>query len=212
MKITAVTSQVRDKNRLNIFVDGAYRFSLLVAQYADLGVRVGSDISDKEIASLEDESVFGKVYTRALEYALTRPRSTKEMHDYLQRKTRDTKTKTGSVKKGISPHVAARVLERLVERNYVNDETFTRWWIENRHVRKGASMRKLQAELRAKGIEASVIERFLQGSERTDEEEIQKIIAKKRARYDDQKLMQYLARQGFRYDDIRQALETQPED
>ncbi|RKV91262.1 MAG: hypothetical protein D8G53_15760, partial [Candidatus Saccharimonas sp.] len=43
---------------------------------------------------------------------------------------------------------------------------------------------------------------------RSDDEELRKIIAKKRYKYagDEQKFMAYLARQGFSYDDIKSAL------
>lgn len=207
MQITAITAQQKDKNRVNVMVDGKYRFSLDVFQYADLGLRVGQEYSDEELTALEQESVFGKVYARALEYCLMRPHSAREVRDYLYRKTRDTRTKTGEVKKGISPDVTARVFDRLVEKGYIDDEKFTRYWVENRSLTKGASRRKLQAELRAKGVESTIIERFLSESDRRDDDELQKVIAKKRARYPDrQKLMQYLARQGFSYDDISTAL------
>jgi regulatory protein len=74
-------------------------------------------------------------------------------------------------------------------------------------MQKGTSMRKLRAELQAKGVSPSLIDAALADSERADETELQKVIAKKRARYPDtMKLMQYLARQGFRYDDIKAAL------
>ena len=207
MKITAVTAQQKDKNRVNIMVDGKYRFSLDIYQYADLGIRVGKDYTDEELTELETESQFGKVYARALEYCLMRPHSSKEVRDYLYRKTRDSRTKLGEVKKGVSPAITARVFDRLVEKGYVNDESFTRYWVENRSLTKGASKRKLTAELRSKGVDQTIIERFLAESSRSDEGELQKIITKKRARYpDEQKLMQYLARQGFGYDDIKQAL------
>jgi regulatory protein len=136
-----------------------------------------------------------------------RPHSAKEIRDYLYRKTRDTRTKTGDIKKGVPPEVTTRVFERLAEKGYINDEKFARYWVENRSMTKGASRRKLVAELRTKGIEATVVERLWGDSERSDEDELQKVIAKKRNRYpDDQKFMQYLARQGFSYDDIKQAL------
>lgn len=207
MKITAVTAQKKDPNRINIMVDGAYRFSLDIFQYADLGIKVGRDYTEEELVELETESQFGKVYTRALEYCLMRPHSSREMRDYLYRKTRDTPKKTGGMRKGVSPAITERVFNRLTEKGYIDDEKFARYWIENRNLRKGTSKRKLQAELRAKGIESGVIERLLSDSDRSDESEITKIIAKKRSRYpDDQKLMQYLARQGFGFDDIKSAL------
>lgn len=208
MQITAITAQQKDKNRVNVMVDGKYRFSLDIFQYADLGLKVGQEYSDEELTALEQEGVFGKVYVRALEYCLMRPHSAREVKDYLFKKTRDTRTKTGDVKKGISPEVTARVFDRLTEKGYIDDEKFTRYWVENRSLTKGASRRKLQAELRAKGVESTIIERFLSESDRSDDDELQKVIAKKRARYPDrQKLMQYLARQGFSYDDISAALD-----
>jgi regulatory protein len=208
MKITAITTQARDKNRVNVSVDGKYCFSLDILQVADLGIRVGKEYTEAELTVLEEESQFGKLYTRALEYSLVRPRSQREIRDYLYRKTRDSRTKDGRVKKGVSPALTERVFERLVGKGYVDDEKFARFWIENRNLRKGSSHRKLAAELSAKGVERTVIEQLLETSDRSDEDELQKIIAKKRARYDDdQKFMAYLARQGFSYDDIKSALQ-----
>lgn len=208
MKITGISQQTKNKNRVNVMVDGAYRFSLDIFQVGDLGIRVGKEYSEDELVELETESQFGKTYARALEYCLMRPHSAKEVRDYLYRKTRDTRTKTGGVKKGISPEITARAFDRLVEKGYVNDENFARYWIENRNQTKGASQRKLTAELRAKGVDQAIITKFLQATSRSDEDELQKVIAKKRARYpDEQKFIQYLVRQGFRYDDIKGALE-----
>lgn len=207
MKITGISAQQKDKNRVNVMVDGKYRFSLDIFQYADLGIKIGQEYSDEELTLLETESQFGKVYARALEYCLMRPHSSKEVRDYLYRKTRDSRTKTGEIKKGVAPEITERVHKRLIEKGYIDDEKFTRYWVENRNLTKGASRRKLQAELRAKGVESGIIDRFLAESDRSDEGELSKIIAKKRSRYPDhQKFMQYLARQGFSYDDIKGAL------
>lgn len=207
MKITAITAQQRDKSRVNIMVDGKYRFSLDIAQVIDLGIRIGQEYSDEELIALETESQYGKLYNRALEYSLLRPHSKKEVKDYLYRKTRDTPTKTGGMKKGVPIDLTVRVFDRLVEKGYVDDEKFTQFWVDNRNLKKGSSRRKLQAELQAKGVNGEIIEKHLAESDRSDSDELQKIIIKKRSRYDDnQKFMQYLARQGFRYDDIKQAL------
>jgi regulatory protein len=207
MKITAISSQVKDKNRVNIMVDGVYRFSLDVFQVGDLGIRVGKEYTDKELTDLEAESVFGKLYARTLQFCMMRLHSAKEIQDYLWKKTRDTRTKTGEIRKGIPESITARVFTRLVEKGYVNDELFARHWVENRHFTKGASARKLVAELRSKGIEGQLIEKIMRETERDDAGELEKMIAKKRSKYtDEQKLIQYLARQGFAFDDIKQAL------
>ena len=226
VKITNLSVQQRDPNRVNVFVDGKYRFSLDVSQVVSLGARIGREYSEQELVELEQESQFGKLYGRALEYCLMRPHSAREVRDYLWRKTRPKKVLKraprhegyeGSTftegqrevveRPGVSQEIADRVFERLVEKKYVDDEAFTRFWVENRNQTKGMSRRKLEAELRSKGVANDIIERNLQSSLRSDTVELQKIISKKRRRYpDEQKFMQYLARQGFSFDDIKSAL------
>jgi regulatory protein len=214
MKITGLSAQQKDQNRINVMVDGSYRFSLDIFQVADLGIRIGKEYSEKELLDLEAEGQFGKLYARALEYCLMRPHSAKEVRDYLYRKTRTTRIrqkKTGLVveRPGVSEELARRVYDRLVMKGYIDDRAFARYWVENRNVTKGASKRKLQAELQAKGVERSIIDHFLAETSRSDNDELQKVIAKKRKRYpDDQKFIQYLARQGYSYDDIKSAIAT----
>ena len=126
-KITALSVQTRNPNRVNVSVDGKYRFSLDISQVTDLGVKVGRCVTAVELAELEAESQFGKLYARTLEYCLARPHSVHEVRDYLQRKTvarRYKSRRTGQIKEhsGVDRSVADRVLVRLREKGYVDDE------------------------------------------------------------------------------------------
>ena len=222
MKITGITAQTKNANRVNVNVDGKYRFSLDIFQIGELGIRIGKEYSEEELGVLDTESQFGKLYARALEYIMMRPHSGHEVQAYLYKKTLAQKTpvkpRAGSAgakraapkiieKPGVPKEFADRVYQRLIDKNYIDDEKFARWWAENRNVRKGSSLRKIGVELRAKGVGGDIIEQVLSETDRSDENELAKMIAKKRNKYpDDQKLMQYLARQGFSYDDIKAAL------
>ena len=213
MKITDISLQARDKNRVNVSVDGKYRFSLDIFQVGEWGIKVGREYTDEELAALEVESQFGKLYARAMEYCLARPRSVKEMRDYLWRKTRPTKKrspKTGEITEcpGVKPEITERVLARLIEKKHLDDEKSARFWLEHRFLQKGTSVRRLKLELAQKGIEQETINQLIAENIRSDDEELRKIIAKKRYKYagDEQKFMAYLARQGFSYDDIKSAL------
>jgi regulatory protein len=212
VKITDISIQAKNKDRVNVSVDGKYRFSLDIFQVGELGVKIGKEYTEEELHELETESLFGKLYGRALEYTLMRPHSAKEVRDYLWRKTRTIKLRKKDAnelyeKPGVPQSIADRVYERLMQKGYINDEKFARFWVENRNQAKGTSSRKLVAELRAKGVDQSIIALAFESSERSDEDEIKKIILKKRRKYDDeQKLIAYLARQGFSYDDIKTAL------
>jgi regulatory protein len=212
VKITHLSAQVRNPDRVNVSIDGKYRFSLDISQITDLGVKVGRELEEAELAELETEGLFGKLYARALEYSLMRPHSVREVRDYLYRKTLTTKykTKKGEIKErqGYSPTLTTRVLQKLQQKNYVNDEKFARWWIETRHQNQGSSLRKLRSELAAKGVSSNIIEGVISQTDRTDDDEITKMIAKKRQKYtDEHKLMQYLVRQGFSYQQVRDALD-----
>lgn len=193
-------------------VDGRFLFSLDISQVVALGVKIGNEYDDQELTEIEGESQFGKLYARALEYCLMRPHSMREVRDYLWRKTRATKyksRKTGELKEraGVAPELAERVMEALIEKEYVDDEQFARYWVENRNLTKGVSRRKLEAELRSKGVSGEIIAQQFSVTERNDDDELRKMLTKKRSKYpDQQKLIAYLARQGFGYDDIKRAL------
>jgi regulatory protein len=213
MKITSITPQAKNQNRVNISVDGKYLFSLDIFQLGSLGIKIGNEYSESELDNLQNESNFGKLYTRSLEYCLIRPRSSKEMRDYLRKKTFASKYKNrkGELKErlGVSQHITDRVLGRLQEKDYVNDEKFANWWIENRHLKKGISHRKLQNELMLKGVDRKIIDKVLNNSMRDETDDLKKVISKKIGKYsDEKKLIQYLMRQGFRYNDIINELQN----
>ena len=212
MKITALSAQLKNPDRINIFIDGKFRFGLDISQVVDLGIKVGLEVSAERIVELEQEAEFGRIYTQALNYCLLRPRSEQEAYQYLWRKTLATKykTKKGAIKTrpGINPELVERVLMKLRQKHYLDDYKFTEWWLTTRRLKQGASARRLHQELAQKGIERGVIDQLLAGSGRDDASELQKIITKKAHRYPDRdKLMRYLASQGFGYDDIKQALD-----
>lgn len=207
MIITAISTQKCNENRVNVSIDGKYRFSLDICQLIELSIKVGNDYSEQEIAKFENESQFGKTYNRTLEYCFVRPHSAREIKDYLYRKTRPTLTKDGKIKPGITSDIAERVFDRLKQKGYIDDVKFASLWIENRSLRKGSSRKKLIYELRLKGVEGSTIDKVLAETSRDDDIEVQKIIDKKKCRYPDvNKLTAYLARQGFSYETIKRAL------
>ncbi|MBS7346387.1 MAG: regulatory protein RecX [Candidatus Sacchiramonaceae bacterium] len=213
--ITDIKQAVRNPNRVNISVNGKYRFSLDIFQLTFLGIKIGAKFTLDQITELEQQSEFGKLYARALEYCLMRPHSEKEVKDYLWKKTLNKKLrnkKTGEFyeKQGVSQTSADQVLARLKEKGYIDDERFAQWWVENRNQRKGSSIKKLKLELQQKGVNRSIIDQVVEDSNRDDKQELKKIIAKKAKRYSDrQKLISYLLRQGFLYDDILRELDGQ---
>lgn len=209
LKITNLKQGVKNPNRVNVFVNDKYSFSLDIAQVVDLGVKVGREITTDELVRFKRASEYGKLYQRTLEWVLVRPRSVREVQDYLGRKLKTISLDSSFVGcEGCSEdasELSRDIIARLVNKGYLDDRKFAEYYVENRFVKKGVSQKRLRLELIKKGVDKDIIDEVL--GARNDEEEIRKMIAKKRAKYDDEKLMVYLVRQGFSYDLIRQVME-----
>lgn len=206
MKITSL-KYGRKGDRVNVFIDGKFRFSLDVSQVLDLGIKVGYDCIDSDITRFENESKFGKVYQNSVDYCLMRPRSAREVKNYLWRKEKLSMIGDSDSCQEIIKDINVRVLEKLIHNKYIDDEKFAIYWSENRSLKKGISKRKMSQELMQKGIDVTTIDSVIGGSDRNDIDELKKIISKKSKRYSDKKkLASYLMRLGFNYYDINQAL------
>ena len=201
MKITDLRQGVKNPDRVNVFVDEKYSFSLDISQVVDFKLKVGQEISEEKLEEFKKASESGKLYQRTLEWVLARPRSERETRDYLYKKIFE--------KKLYKDYIEV-IVDKLKNKKYLNDLGFAEWYVENRFVKKGISKKRLKMELKKKGISDEIIEKVLDA--RDDEEEIMKIIAKKRSRYDDDKLIQYLCRQGFSYQLAQNLVQTYEKD
>lgn len=224
LKITEMKQGVKNPNRVNVYVNGSFSLSLDVAQVVDLGLKVGMVLTEERLEELKKASEFGKLYQRALEWVLMRPRSVRETKDYLARKLRISSSDTlrsrpssrGSLaiiapagapmsSEDIS-ELSNNIINRLVDKGYLDDRRFAEFWVENRFVKKGVSRKRLMMELSQKGVSREIIEEVLDG--RNDEDELRKMIARKRAKYaESEKLIAYLCRQGFSYDLAKRLVE-----
>ena len=203
--ITELRQGVKNPNRVNVFVDGKYALSLDVAQVVDMGVKVGETVTADELAEMKKASEYGKLYQRTLEWALTRPHSIRETRDYLVRKLKMSSSGASERVREKYSEFSEAIIQRLIERGYLDDRRFAEWYVENRFVKKGVSQRRLKMELIKKGIARDIIDDVIGG--RDDKEELRKMIDKKRAKYTEEKLIAYLVRQGFSYDLVRKLVD-----
>lgn len=209
LRITDIKQAVKNENRVNVFVNDKYSFSLDIAQLVDFKIKKGQVVSAAELEKFKNASEFGKLYQRTLEWVLTRPHSIRETRDYLfkksiqPQKSKDPETKKTILKKPAIDRAqfTDQIVSRLIEKGYLDDERFARYYVENRFVKKGISKKRLSQELSQKGVAKEIVDEVL--DLRNDEEEIKKIIAKKSKRYDEGKMITYLTRQGFHFETVR---------
>jgi regulatory protein len=90
MKITSMSAQVKNPDRVSICVDGKYGFSLEISQVVELGIKIGNEIDELDLEKYKKASDYGKIYFKALVYSLSRPHSIRELELYLMKKNLDS--------------------------------------------------------------------------------------------------------------------------
>jgi regulatory protein len=197
-RITALKVQKRNKNRVSVYLDGEYALGLsrIIAAW----LSIGQEISDEKIKELQSDDAIETAHQLVLNLINYRIRSSKEIEQYLK-------------KKGIAVEVIAEEMVRLQQSGLVDDESFSRLWVENRLEFRPRSRRVLMMELRQKGVSNQLIQETLETLE--PEEDLAYRAAVKYARKLEesdkgvfrQRLGGYLARKGFSYDVSRQVIE-----
>ena len=188
-KITALQFQKRNKDRVNVYIDGRFAFGLAVIEAAHL--RVNQALSDEDIAQLRARDEVERAYERALNFLSYRPRSEDEVGRNLRKRDIDDK-------------VIGAVVERLVRAGLLDDREFARYWIENRVQFNPRGIRALRHELRKKGLPDAVIDEALANlDEETAARKAVKAGARRLSHLDStdfqRKLGAYMARRGFSY-------------
>jgi regulatory protein len=188
-RITAIDGQKRDPNRVNVYLDGEYAFSL--ARIVAAWLQEGQELSADKAASLQAEDAKERAYQQAMLFLSYRARSTAEIRQNLRRHK-------------LPPEVIEQTIERLKAEKLADDDQFAKAWVENRSTFRPRSRRALAIELRQKGIPEEAVRSALTD---VDEETLAYEAALKRARRLESldwnefrvKLSEYLGRRGFSY-------------
>ena len=201
-KITALEIQKRNKERVNVYLDGEFAFGLPLLEAATL--HKGQVLSPVEITELRHKDAIQRAFDRAARFLGYRPRSIDEVRRNL-------------LKNNVAEDVAEAAIERLTRLGYLDDHAFARFWLENRDTFKPRGVRALRYELRQKGISDSVIDEVLDTFDATDaayraaQSRIRRM--KGSTEYDFRnKVGSFLQRRGFAYPVYRDVLERLSEE
>ena len=164
--ITSIKPQKSKKDRLNIFLDGKFAFSLSADILAKAALCENQEISGEKVAELIKESEFSLVFDKVLRFLSFRPRSEFEINEYMLRKE-------------VGGETREMVLEKLKNLNLIDDEAFARQWIEFRTHGRPEGKTLIKMELRRKGVDKEIIDKLL-SEERGSASE--KILAEKYGR------------------------------
>lgn len=204
MTITAMTAQAYRPERIKLFIDGEYRFSLSLKLVASLGLKVGQQLSAEETATLQTAAALDDAQNAMYAMLARRAHSRKELTQKLRRK-------------GFADETIAQALQKAEAQGLIDDQAFAETFVRRRRRQTELGTRKLQAELYQKGISRHIVQRTLSDMEKDEEalcyaaaekkvESVAKknLMHKKRRR----KLFDFLLRRGFEWEVIQRATAT----
>jgi len=194
--VTALKAQRGAKDRVNVYLDGKFAFGL--AMIHAVWLKIGQTLSDADIADLQAADTLEKAKQRVIGLIAYRPRSVKEVRDRLK-------------KAGAAEDTTEQVIEAMKAAGLLDDEAFSKAWVESRLRASPRSKRMIAWELRHKGVSGEVITSAL--AEADDEDaafraagrrwpQMQALEPRERRR----KLTEYLARNGFSYETIEDVI------
>ncbi|MCL4359880.1 RecX family transcriptional regulator [Patescibacteria group bacterium] len=120
-----------------------------------------------------DDYLYERLLNAAFNFLSYRPRSEKEIHDFLEKKQKRSKT--------FAPTIISLVSERLRELGYINDAKFVSWWIEQRSTFRPKGTALLRRELLNKGIERKIVDEIITSVHQPQDElqDARKLVTKK---------------------------------
>ncbi len=196
-EITAITPQVKDKTRCNIYIDNRFCCGLGLETVVTHRLKVGQIVTQEALEEMQFDSEKNKALDKAMLHLSATRKTEKQMRDFL-------------AKKGYLPNVCEYVMAKLRSHGLLNDGEYAEAYIEYAAKKKGG--KKIRMELRGRGLLDEDIDNALSGVSKEDELSAAKAILEKYLRGKSleketlQKAYRYLLGKGFDYELCKEAI------
>lgn len=191
MKVTKIEVQKKNKQRVSVFCDEEYAFSLNAETLIKNAVSVGAQLSETQIKNMVFESDYLSAVNQASVYVSKGLKTKKQIETYLS-------------KKGYNFEIITQAIKKLEEYNLLNDFAFIKAFVAD-HSAYGEL--KLKQELALKGVEKDLIEEYFSNNYEVNIEKLKSLKDKYLKNKEPTpeniiKCKKHLLSKGFKYEDI----------
>ncbi len=194
--ITAITPQVKDAKRCNIYLDGEFFCGMPLEVVVKNRLKVGISVSEERLEELQLECERSQAIDRAMTFLSGAVKTEKQTRDHLK-------------EKGYTPLVINSVIDKLNEYGFLNDGEYAKRYAESYSGKKGARLIKL--ELMRKGVTEDAAEEAADGIGSQTQTVMQIADKYMRGKEPDlktlQKLYRHVISKGFSFDDAKEAVD-----
>lgn len=205
-QITDIAPQKKKENRFNIYIDTKFAFGIDAENLIKFDLKIGKELSPNELSDISQSRDLEFLMDRTLNYLSFRPRSKKEVVDYLATRIAvKNNIKFSEAKVSI---LIEKIIKKLQKYKYLNDTTFTEWWISSRAQSSPKGPSALKYELAKKGVNKDIIDKQI--AKMVNPKKLAKSAIEKKIKswqnlesiQFKKKFFQFLAIRGFDYETI----------
>lgn len=205
-RIDAIHRDKKEKRRYHLHAVHADGEEPFLSVHEDILIRhrlmKDGEVTKEQVIEIRDEDCCYKAYVLAIAYLGAKPRTSKQIQQYLTRKELE------------EPHIEYAI-ERLENEKLVDDEQYAKQFAASR-LRSGQKGRlMIRQELQQRGVSKQAAAEALSGLDRGSELESATTLAHKKARSLSgdtakrrAKLIGFLMRRGFPGDIVREAIKS----
>lgn len=200
-KITKIETGKRNKERVNVYIDDEYAFSINMELVYKFGLKVNEEVNKEKLIEISNSENLSKCKESALRTIERSYKTEKEIRDKLLAKEFDIETVDSTI-------------NFLIEYGFIDDSKFVSMYIKDRIRTQGRN--KIRYSLISKGVNKLLIEEAFRTLDRDDEMERAIILCEKKylnisKREDDDfkiknKLTRYLLGRGYDYDIAKEVI------
>ena len=193
--ITKIEEGKRNKERVNIYIDNEYAFSVSKEILYKENLKVDDTVNIEDLREIVKKDNYIKCKNSALRIVERSYKSERELKDKL-------------LLKGYDKDSIEKTMEFLKEYNFLSDNNYTKMYVKDKSKVQGKN--KIKFDLYRKGIDEEIIQEELSSIDEEDEREVAynlvlkkyNVISKRESdKYKlSQKLYRYIVSKGYTYD------------
>ncbi len=199
MKITSAEKNKKYKDRLSVFVDGKFSFTISEEDYISMNLYEEQELTQETIDYIKDTLNYRDAKSRAVRYLSMKLRTEKEVRDKLN-------------EEGYDDDCIEKAVNELKAIGYINNQLYAQKYVFDRSKLKPISKKLMKKELTFRGIPEEIADEVLEDWKVEDSAVAESLLKRKFGKYDlsDKKVlkkaMMFLMHRGFSGDTIREAL------
>ena len=195
-KITSLSVQKNNKNRVNVFIDEEFYTGLSIESVYKYALKIGQEINKQKIDLIISESEKTDALTKATAYISKTTKTKRQVKDYL-------------INKGYSEELAYQVVDKMKDYGYIDDKEYSKRYLESTCKTQGK--RLTEFKLMSKGVRKEDIEMAFSQSEIQYEKSARNLAEeylknKEKTKENIMKTYRYLIGRGFTYEQADYAL------